>query len=134
MKLSANAQTYSFFGISICFLVLAFAFAVERSPAGCRAEKVMAHGYGHNFKSMAEFKAITSWSEEAQLIGKDYASWHNARKRRVFCKTLPNKRYYRCLARAVPCKATNANNTHSNIPPKAELFISPLMNMSRLYG
>ncbi len=88
---------------------LVLAFGAQAATAECVRARVMASGvpvhflYKQKDGRSPEEMAQAAWEHlVAWQFGKEYASWKNARRRRIDC-WLPNRSKTQCKAEAIPC-------------------------------
>ncbi len=70
----------------------------------CEASiRVTSWASGVSSQSIAQTRALVSWSKKAHRHGLSYASWHNARSRDVTCSVFSDMDA-KCVVKGRPCQ------------------------------
>ena len=70
----------------------------------CANQRLVAFGWTHKQKSLAELAAILRWQQTVEAERPGFGQWHQAYKRSLSCRIFKDSRHYQCQLSAKPCR------------------------------
>ncbi len=88
-------------GIAATYAAIA---EVHPDKVTCAEARVVAFGWTHRQKALAELAVILRWQQMVETEQPGFGQWHQAYKRTLSCRMFKDSKHFQCQLSAKPCR------------------------------